>query len=916
MALIVDPDDLNQGAVTTPTDAVWGAPTGREVTITSAGSELPDLEANVYFEVRDHPDAENNGLYRVDELNPSVGSISAFKITGVAPIADAGGRTVRIFGTTATPKSVHFDVEARGIYLLEQGNLSTDGVTLQALYSFIKLRWKDDNDLIKHPFPMIAITPEQFEFISDWNPVDSVNIGPFATATQGFDWGDGTGAGGADELTNNDPGTPSWIINGFRIGDEVVVRNSEFEPDQTITITDITGAGNETIEFAAGTVSGSNTDDNTLFVKGAIRSRKLIRTGGWSEVAELNSLLLRQYPNCTTLGTFEDPANDTAYFQFGDDPTDTAAAQDFDFPGPVNEAVLSYQANVAGPDGGSGFDVTVDTPVAGTDRLTRQDGGDFIADGFQVGGQVTIRLAEDAQNNGTFLIVALTTSTMDLQAQGGGDPGMVAPTGGDQTMVLDINNRNQFRPRLRIRDADTNGKTYDASDLPAIGITGPDDFNNRVFRFPLANATDLKIVETDANIDANSPYTEIVIRYFDQAFSRDVDSATNRDFGIVIDVGTHSGVDGSTTALGSTLSTAEGGIIDDGRYEGGTLRMHEGSDENTVFTIATGGGAVTPTTVSIAPSQFAATESNLSFTIQRASPVVASAEEIYEFVQRQLRLNADIDETDQVVTGRTADELLRFVGDALEAGQGIPVNPNGGGSGVIIEGFDTNDTNRLTFFDNTGTARTFPFVAAGTIQFNANLVNDTGPAEYFMFYEYTERFTNTGFGLSAASGDTATLDSSVTDLVAELADGDYIRLTGFTDDANNGIWILTGSPAGTGPWTAPVRKVDGETVSNESAGASISLDKNPIDSPDAILVDDNSGSDISGIIGGSSVPFDYDYDNNTQGGRTPGTDADIVIRALGEDTAAFVEVFGTITRATGLLFSVVAPLERNFTNPA
>ena len=46
------------------------------------------------------------------------------------------------------------------------------------------------------------------------------------------------------------------------------------------------------------------------------------------------------------------------------------------------------------------------------------------------------------------------------------------------------------------------------------------------------------------------------------------------------------------------------------------------------------------------------------------------------------------------------------------------------------------------------------------------------------------------------------------------------------------------------------------------------------------------------------------------------TDADIVIRAIGEDTAAFVEVFGTITRATGLTFSVVAPLERNFTNPA
>jgi hypothetical protein len=160
MPLIVDPDDLNQGAVTTPTDAVWGTPTGREVAITSAGTLLPDLDANVYFEVRDHSDAENNGLYRVNETNPTTGTITAFKISGVAPIANAVGETVRIFGTTATPKSVFFDTDARDVYLLEQGSLSTDGVTMQAVYSFVKLRWKDDADLIPHPFPLIAITPD------------------------------------------------------------------------------------------------------------------------------------------------------------------------------------------------------------------------------------------------------------------------------------------------------------------------------------------------------------------------------------------------------------------------------------------------------------------------------------------------------------------------------------------------------------------------------------------------------------------------------------------------------------------------------------------------------------------------------------------------------------------------------------
>ena len=404
-------------------------------------------------------------------------------------------------------------------------------------------------------------------------------------------------------------------------------------------------------------------------------------------------------------------------------------------------------------------------------------------------------------------------------------------------------------------------------------------------------------------------------------YNRGVDSATLRDFGIVVDVGTYSqanGVSNGTTLVTSAnLTLGAGEALAD--YANGTLILHDATAPDrathTISGTPVDNGGTLEITLSSALTN---SETSLSFTMERATPLTATAEEIYEKVQFQLRQDADIDETNNVVNGRTADELLTFIGDSLNVGSSdsaVPANPNGGGTGVIIEGFDSNDTNRMTFFDNTGTSRQFPFVAAGNINFNDNLVNDSGPAEYFMFFEYTERFTNTGFGLSGVSGDTATLDSSTTDLVAELADGDYIRLGGFTNDVNNGIFVLTGAPAGVGPWTAAVRKVDGETLVVEGAGPSVSLDKNPIDSPDAILVDDNGGADITGTVSGSSVAFDFDYDNNVQGGRTAATDADIVIRALGEDTAAFVETFGTITRATGLTFSVVAPLERNFTNP-
>jgi hypothetical protein len=669
------------------------------------------------------------------------------------------------------------------------GNLSNDGVTLQALYSFFKEEWKTDALLIPHPFPMIAITPEQFEWIEDWQP----------------------------------------------------------------------------------------TNDTT---------RKLIRTAGWREIDDLD-VLQKEFIGVITLGTFEDAANDTAYYQQGTDPTDTTAATDFNLAGPVNEMVPTYD-NITPADAGTGFAFTTTT-------ITRNDAGNWITEGYQVGARIEVANAETPANNGTYVITSLTSTVVTTTG--------LTVDAVDNSATFAVDRRNALKLFLRVRDADPNGKVYSSSNLAAIGVT---ELTYQAYRFPLTNSTDLKIAETDANIGANTPYTQIVVRYFDQAYNREVDSTTKRNFGIVVDVGTHSGVDGAS-ATSVTFTTAEGGIPTT-TYNGGNLIIHEGTDQGThAISTATG------TTVTLS-SALTATESNLSFTLQRSSPVVATAEEIYEKVQYLLRQAVDIDSTDQTVVGETADELLVFVGDTLVTGRAIPDNPNGGGSGVMIEGFDSNDTNRITFTDNVPAERTFPFVAAGSIEFNANLVNDTA-GEYWMFYQYTERFTNTGFGLSAPSTNTATLDSSTTDLTAELTNGDYINLTGFTDPNNNGIWQLSGVPAGAGPWTAAVTKVNGDTVSAEAAGASISLDKNPINSPDAIIVDDNSALDIVGSIGASSVAFDYDYDNNVQGGRTANTPAEIIIRAIGLETAQFVETTGTITRAVGQTFSVVAALERNYSNP-
>jgi len=782
---------------------------------------------------------------------------------------------------------VTINTSTRKITLSVAGNLSNDGVTLQALYSFFKEEWKSDATLIPHPFPMIAITPEQFEFIENWSPINDT-------------------------------------------------------------------------------------------------TRKLIRTGGWREIDD-SDLLNEEWAGVITLGSFVDENatdGDLAYYQQGDDNTDTGAAVDFDFRGPVNEAVKTYDYVTPADASGTGFVITSNNVIA------RNDTGNWVTDGYKVGGRVTIIGAEDSENDGTYLLSAVEdasdgdltiqqtgpdtggsgfdfTTTTITRTDGGSwldegyhvdgvvvisnaadtnndgtwtlsavsatvltTTGLTADTGDttavfkpltnntdDQTASFAVNDRNVLNVRIRERTstAETQARTFDSSNLAAIGVSAVD---NKVFRFPLANAIDLKITASDATIDGSTPYTSMDITYYSTAQSRNI-GGSNYDFGIIID-----GASGS-------------------------------------------------------------------------------AEEIYEFVQRQLRKDSDIDAGAGTVVGRTADELLVFVGETLATGRAFPDNPIGGGSGVYIDNFDSNDTNRLIFTDNTGTERTFPFVAAGTINFNSYLVSDS-EAHWWMFFEYTIRttvgdlvitavsgangtldssggnlptltdteyvyvagktgadepmnglyqvndttptslqvevdrvdgttivttgsssctvdenpidsagalivedndgiplatqaYTNAGFSISGISGTAGTLNSSTTDLTTAMSNGDLIVLSGTWNSANLGEWDVTSTPAGTGPWTCSIDKRIDTTPVNDTPGAGAIVTARPVD--------------------GATYSFDFDYDGNTQGGRAAGTDADIVLRAIGLETAQFVESTGTILEAVGQTFSLVSGLERNYSNP-
>lgn len=162
-----------------------------------------------------------------------------------------------------------------------------------------------------------------------------------------------------------------------------------------------------------------------------------------------------------------------------------------------------------------------------------------------------------------------------------------------------------------------------------------------------------------------------------------------------------------------------------------------------------------------------------------------TAEQIYEFVQWSLRRTTDINAGAGSLIGKTADELLEFVGDTLKTK--AATNPEGGGTGVFIDNYQTIDVNRLVFVDNTGTERTFPFVAALTLNFGDNLQDDAS-AKYWVYFT-----TLPGAGNDyGESGAVIVDDNSGTDMAGDVSAAASVTLT-FNYDGN----VQGGRTAGT-----------------------------------------------------------------------------------------------------------------------
>ncbi len=420
--------------------------------------------------------------------------------------------------------------------------------------------------------------------------------------------------------------------------------------------------------------------------------------------------------------------------------------------------------------------------------------------------------------------------------------------------------------RLLLREQ---GKLYDEGELVADQALASVDF--RFFGVPLSNSPDntdgTGVPETDVNIDGNAPYTSMTLDYLAGAlFDTWADSTAFAAGDVVLDAilqsgGSSNGTWWFTPAGGTSSGTGtadDTGITDWESYVG---ELQVGTEWYAFNRIVDGNSGTT--------------------------------KEIYEWTARQLRRTTDINgdalggpnqNGEPAQFGRIAIELASFTGADLHSNDG-----------TALTNFDANATNNMRQHDITvdsggldvfgipvvSTERQYPFVAAGTLVFSQNLDDEiNADTLYKMFFDFSERFTDTDVALTSSAGDTTTMTSTNIDLGTPWTAGQFMFVSGFlTNATNNGMYEVTGTPAAN---TIDLIKVDGVDPIDEAAGDSVSLDTNPFDSPDAIVVNDDGGTPITGQITAVSIAFDFDFTNNVQGGRTANTPAPITVIALGK----------------------------------
>ena len=284
-----------------------------------------------------------------------------------------------------------------------------------------------------------------------------------------------------------------------------------------------------------------------------------------------------------------------------------------------------------------------------------------------------------------------------------------------------------------------------------------------------------------------------------------------------------------------------------------------------------------------------------------------TAEQIYQFVQWSLRRTIDIDAGAGSLIGKIADELLRFTGDNLAT---LSVtNPAGGGSGVYIDNFQSVDTTRLSFKDNTGATIVYNYVANLTLGFSATLQGDSN-AKFWAFFTNDDAGANAGNDFNTSGAILVATANAVASASRSRASNVATINTGAAHGLTTGDLVTITGMGGTGynATAVEVTVVDTDTFTYANSGTD---EGNTADTGGTVT------QLIAGNVGGNtSRQFTFAYDTNVQrGSGSDGVDAPITVVAIGLSGAQYVLTEGTLQRTTANAVSLVAPTERNYANP-
>lgn len=282
------------------------------------------------------------------------------------------------------------------------------------------------------------------------------------------------------------------------------------------------------------------------------------------------------------------------------------------------------------------------------------------------------------------------------------------------------------------------GKLYAASNNTAIGAT--DGLTYITYRFPLSNATDLKITASDADIIrsstvSNATWTSSVATYTatghgyadgDYVFVRGVSPAGFNVSGYITLIDANSF---SLPVVSDPGAFASAGTAD------------------SIWTGITVDYYTTPQTGFDVDANL--TDEDYSIIIRDES-TVATNQQIYEKIQYLLRQNTNINNNGDAgsKTGKLEAALLAFIGDTLKTGVSWAT---AGDDGVVIDGLASANKALIEVVADDGVSYFYPKIASGIIQFGSNAVS--GDTKYVMFFT-----SNYGTGTAEIVDDNSGVD--------------------------------------------------------------------------------------------------------------------------------------------------------------